>query len=141
MTATSGGATPSDVAGANRRGFSRHTLDRSASSLPRTDDAAPRGEAFPYLSLGRSETAPVDAGGVDLLDHRLTLHLWARRETRAPLKDAIAAVRAALHQADLALAAPYACVLCRVVYTDLFTGPDAATLHGVVRVRAVLETG
>ena len=107
----------------------------------RVHDAAPRGEAFPYLSLGRSETAPVDAGGVDLLDHRLTLHLWARRETRAPLKDAIAAVRAALHQADLALAAPYACVLCRVVYTDLFTGPDAATLHGVVRVRAVLETG
>lgn len=107
----------------------------------RVHDAAPRGAAFPYLSLGRSETAPVDAAGVDLLDHRLTVHLWARRETRAALKDAIGAVRAALHQADLVLAAPYACIICRVVYADLFAGPDGATLHGVVRLRGLLETG
>jgi hypothetical protein len=55
------------------------------------------------------------------------------------LKDAAGAARAALHQADLTLAAPYACILCRVVYTDLFTGADGRTLHAVVRVRGLIQ--
>ncbi|MGJ3231316.1 MAG: DUF3168 domain-containing protein [Oceanicaulis sp.] len=102
---------------------------------------APRGAAFPYLSLGRGDSEPLDGAGVDLIDHRLSLHVWARREDQAALKDAVGAVRAALHQADLSLAAPFACVLCRVVYADLFTGPDGATLHGVVRARGIIEKG
>ena len=102
---------------------------------------APRGAAFPYLSLGRGESEPLDASGLDLIDHRLTVHIWARRDELDALKDALGAVRAALHQADLTLAAPHTCTLCRVVYADMFTGPDGATLHGVVRVRGLLETG
>lgn len=105
----------------------------------RVFDKAPRGAAFPYLSLGRGESEPLDGAGVDLIDHRLTLHIWARRDDMDALKDALGAVRAALHQADMTLAAPFACVLCRVVYADLFTGPDGATLHGVVRVRGLVR--
>lgn len=107
----------------------------------RVHDVAPRGAAFPFLSTGRGESEPLDADGLDLIDHRLTLHLWARREDRTALDNAVGAVRAALHQAALTLPSPYACVLCRVVYADLFTGPDGATLHGVVRVRGLIEKG
>lgn len=102
---------------------------------------APRGAAFPYVSPGRGESEPMDGEGLDLIDHRLTLHVWARREDQAALKDALGAVRAVLHQADLTLEAGFTCVLCRVVYADMFTGPDAATLHGVVRVRGLIDRG
>ncbi|MCR9128835.1 MAG: DUF3168 domain-containing protein [Alphaproteobacteria bacterium] len=100
---------------------------------------APNGARFPFLSTGRGETEPADGSGTELVDHRLTLHLWGRRDDRDAVKDAAAAVRAALHQADLTLPAPYACILCRVVYTDLFTGADGRTLHAVVRARALVE--
>ncbi len=105
----------------------------------RVYSSAPNGARFPYLSVGRGETEPADADQTDLIDHRLTLHIWGRRDDLDALKDAAGAVRAALHQADLTLSAPYACILCRVVYTDLFTGADGRTLHGVVRVRGLVE--
>lgn len=100
---------------------------------------APNGARFPYLSVGRGESEPSDGSGVTMLDHRLTLHVWGRRDDLDALKDALGAVRAALHQADLTLPAPYACPLCRVVYADMFIGADGRTLHGVVRVRALIE--
>ena len=102
---------------------------------------APNGARFPYLSTGRGESEPADASGANLIDHRLTLHLWGRRDDMDALKDAAGAVRAALHQADLTLASPYTCILCRVVYADLFTGADGRTLHGVVRVRGLCRVG
>ena len=121
---------------------SRLTADAGVSAglgdPPRVYDRAPGGAAFPFLTLGRGETAPVDADA-GLLEHRLTLHAWGRRDDRAVIRDILGAVRSALHEAELALIAPYRCVLCRVVYTDLFTGPDGRTLHGVMRVRALLE--
>lgn len=101
---------------------------------------APNGARFPFLSTGRGETEPADASGTDLVDHRLTLHLWGRRDDMDAIKDAASAVRAALHQADLTLSASYVCILCRVVYTDLFTGADGRTLHGAVRVRGLIQT-
>lgn len=100
---------------------------------------APGGARFPFLSIGRGESEPVDGSGVDLIDHRLTLHIWGRRDDLGAVKDAMGAVRAALHQPDLHLTSLHSCPLCRVVYTDLFTGADGRTLHGVVRVRALLE--
>jgi hypothetical protein len=101
---------------------------------------APSGARFPYMSVGRGESEPADGSGVDLIDHRLTLHIWGRRDDRDAVKDALGAVRSALHQADLTLPAPFTCPLCRVVYADLFTGADGRTLHGVVRVRALLQS-
>ena len=106
---------------------------------PRVYDRAPGGAAFPFVSLGRAETTPVDADTPGLNDHRLTLHIWGRRDDRDAIRDALGAVRAALHQANLSLSGAAHCVLCRVVYTDFFTAPDGRTLHGVVRVRALLE--
>ena len=102
-------------------------------------DRAPRGAACPFVSLGQGVSEPIDADGADLIAHRLSVHVWERREDREALRDAVAALRAATHHADLSLAAPYACPLLRVVYVDVFSAPDARTLHGIVRLRAVLE--
>jgi hypothetical protein len=106
---------------------------------PRIYDRAPGGAAFPFLTVGQGETTPVDADTPGLNDHRLTLHIWGRRDDRDAVRDALGAVRTALHQADLSLSGGARCVLCRVVYTDFFTAPDGRTLHGVLRVRALLD--
>lgn len=105
---------------------------------PRLYDRAPGGAAFPFLTIGRGETTPIDADA-GLLDHRLTLHVWGRRDDRDAIRDILGAARTVLHEASLALPPPFRSVLCRVVYTDLLTGPDARTLHGVLRVRAMIE--
>ena len=104
---------------------------------PRIYDRAPGGAAFPFLTLGRGETTPMDADA-GLLDHRLSVHVWGRRDDRDAIRDILGAVRSALHEGDLALSDPHRCVLCRAVYTDLFTGPDGRTLHGLVRVRSLI---
>jgi len=105
----------------------------------RVFDRAPGGAAFPFLSLGRAETEPAADDALMLHDHRLTLHIRGRREDRDVLKEALHAVRAALTGPAPALDAPWRCVLCRVVYADLFTGPDGRSLQGLLRVRALVE--
>lgn len=102
-------------------------------------DRAPRGAAFPFLSLGRGESEPADGDGVTLVDHRLSLHVWARKDDFEALKSAIGAVRTGLHNAALTLGGGWRCVSCRVVYADTFQGADGHTVHGLVRVRAGLE--
>ena len=103
-------------------------------------DRAPSGAAFPFLTLGRGETEPIDAADTDLIDHRLTVHVFGRRDDRDLIRNSLGAVRQSLHGTNLDLDAPYACCLCRVVYSDIFVGPDARTLHGVMRVRGILGT-
>lgn len=119
--------------------------DASLGSLlgtpPRVFETAPRGAVYPFLSLGRGESEPVGADGADLIDHRLTLHVWGRRDDLSAVKAAIGALRQSLHQANLYLTTPYTCPLCRVVYADMFAGADGRTLHGVLRVRALIEKG
>ena len=102
-------------------------------------DRAPSGAGFPFLALGRGETQPLGSDDHDLLDHRLTVHVFGRRDDRDAIKRTLGAVRAALHTSTLVLEAPYTCSLCRVVYSDMFTGPDARTLHGVLRVRGLIN--
>lgn len=105
----------------------------------RAYDAAPGGAAFPYLVCGRSQSEPFDADEASLLDHRLTLHVWTRRGDREELNRVIGAARAALHGAELALEGGWRCVACRAVYADAFDGTDGRTLHGLIRLRALIE--
>ena len=106
---------------------------------PRIYDRAPGGATFPFVTLGRAETTPIDADAPSLLDHRLTIHIWGRRDDRDAIRRIIGAARSALHHADLALDTSWRSVMTRVVYADLFTGPDGRSLHGVLRVRALIE--
>ncbi len=100
---------------------------------------APGGTAYPFAQLGRAASTPAGGAGADLIDHRLTVQIYARRDDAERLAGALAAIRAALHNPALTLDAPYRCVMCQVVYTDRFATTDARIVQGLVRVRALLE--
>lgn len=104
----------------------------------RVHDDAPPDAIFPYVTLGRVESRPVDASGGEAIDHVITLHVWSRYGGRAEALDVIAALRSALHNAPLAVE-DRKLVLIFVSFTDVFRSGDARTTHGVMRLRAITE--
>jgi hypothetical protein len=107
---------------------------------PRIFDGAPEGAAYPYLTVGRGVSELKDASDVDLIEHRLTLHLWTRDIARRDSKDMLGHIRATAHEASFALAGGYTLISCRVVYSDVFRTADSRLAHGVLRVKALIQT-
>jgi hypothetical protein len=103
-------------------------------------DAAPNGAAYPYLTAGRAVSEVRDAVDADLIEHRLTLHLWTRDTGRRETKEMLGVLRAASHEAAFALGAGFSLLSCRVVYSDVFRTTDSRLVHGVLRVRALIQT-
>jgi hypothetical protein len=101
-------------------------------------DDAPPDAAFPYVSLGRVESRAADASGAEAIEHAVTLHVWSRYGGRAETLEVIAALRAVLHNAALAIEGRKL-VLLLVTFTDVFRSGDARTTHGVLRLRAITE--
>lgn len=104
----------------------------------RVHDEPPEVRVYPFVTLGRAETRPwggLDGEGVE---HALTLVCVSRFDGSEEVKAVVAALRAALHGADLSLDG-HRLVNLRVTYADVFRTPDWRPLHGVVRVRAVTE--
>jgi len=106
----------------------------------RVFEAQPQGIRYPYLYTGRSESEPEPVSETRLVNHRLTLLIRGRRDDRDSLKLAASAIGTALDKAPLVLAPPFACVMARTVYADLFATQDSRILQGLVRIRALLET-
>ncbi|MEQ1618835.1 MAG: DUF3168 domain-containing protein [Terricaulis sp.] len=101
-------------------------------------DDPPPDPVFPYVSLGRVESRVADAAGVSAIEHALTLHIWSRYGGRAETLDVIAALRAALHNAPLAVTGR-TLVLLFAQFADVFRSGDGRTTHGVLRLRAITE--
>ncbi len=101
-------------------------------------DDPPPDPVFPYVSLGRVESRSADVAGVSAIEHALTLHVWSRYGGRAETLDIIAALRAALHNAPLAVAGR-TLVLLLAQFADVFRSGDGRTTHGVLRLRAITE--
>ncbi|WP_421792258.1 DUF3168 domain-containing protein [Hyphobacterium sp.] len=106
---------------------------------PRIHDGAPEGTAYPYLTVGRGVSELRDAADTDLIEHRLTLHLWTRDIARRDTKEALGTIRAAIHESSFALAAGFSLISCRVVYSDVFRTSDNRLAHGVLRVQALIQ--
>ena len=104
----------------------------------RVYDDAPEGAVFPYATIGRVESRPIDAASTPGVEHALTLHVWSRYGGRAETLDAISAMRGALHDSALDLGA-YRLVLLFAQFADVFRSGDGVTTHGVLRLRAVTE--
>lgn len=102
-------------------------------------DEPPTDVVFPYVTLGRMESRAADASGADALEHAVTLHVWSRHGGRSEALDVIAAMRAVLHNASLAIDGRKL-VLMFAVFADVFRSGDGRTTHGVLRVRAVTES-
>ena len=101
----------------------------------RVYDDPPADVVFPYVTLGRVESRAADAAAREALEHAVTLHAWSRYGGRAETLDMIAALRAALHNAPLAVEGREL-VLLFATFADVFRSGDGRTTHGVLRLRA-----
>ena len=105
---------------------------------PRVHDETPAQPVWPLVVFGRAETRPW--GGLDGegLEHALTLIGLSRFDGDEEARAIVAALRARLHNADLALDG-WRLVNLRVTYGDVFRAADGRDFRGVIRVRAVTE--
>lgn len=101
-------------------------------------DEPPASAAYPYATLGRMETRPLDTSEASALEHIVTLHVWSRYGGRAEALDIIGALRAALHDRALTVTGRKI-VLLLAGFSDVFRAGDGITTHGVLRLRAVTE--
>jgi len=101
-------------------------------------DDPPPDVTFPYVTIGRVESKPIDASEREALEHAVTLHVWSRYGGRAEALDVIAALRGCLHNAALAVA-DRRLVLLFAQFTDVFRSGDGHTTHGVLRLKAITE--
>lgn len=104
---------------------------------PRIYDDAPRDAELPYIVIGETRTS--DWNGVDRgLEHALQLRVFSRYAGRREIKEIMAAVYDALHEADLAIAG-HRLVNIRFVFSDAMRRQDSDVYHGVMRFRAVTQ--
>lgn len=104
----------------------------------RVYDDPPPGVTFPYITIGRIESKPIDSSEREALEHGLTLHVWSRYGGRAEALQAIAALRRCLHNAGLSVA-DRRLVLLFAQFADVFRSGDGITTHGVLRLKAITE--
>lgn len=104
----------------------------------RIHDEPPEPRVCPYVVFGRAETRPWGGLEGEGVEHALTLTAVSRFDGAEEAKAIVAALRTALHGAQLPLDG-HRLVNLRVTYADVFRSPDWRPIHGVLRVRAVTE--
>lgn len=104
----------------------------------RIHDEPPASPTYPYVTLGRSQTRPWGGVEGEGVEHALTLTCVSRFGGAEEAKAVTAALRAALHGAELSLT-DHRLVNLRATYADVFRATDWRSTYGVLRVRAVTE--
>ena len=100
----------------------------------------PSNGTYPCVTFGPSQEITDDADCIDGEEHFLQLDVWSRDQGRMkPCKDIVAAVKAALHDQDLALPDPYAMAFIRVDGTRTMPDPDGITAPGILTVQPVVQ--
>jgi hypothetical protein len=103
-------------------------------------DAVPQGQAKPYAVIGDDTAADwpqsIDVDGEEV---EITVHVWSVYAGRKEVKTLMGRIRAALHEAPLAVPG-FALVSLRCLSERSFLEPDGATRHGVIRFRAQVMT-
>jgi hypothetical protein len=105
---------------------------------PHVYDDVPRGTSLPYLTFGLDTERDWSTGGEEGAEHILSVHVWSEAGGRKETHEIIAAVRAVLHDAALALTG-HRLVNLRHEFSDARREGDGETYHGIVRLRAVTE--
>ncbi|MFN3856085.1 MAG: DUF3168 domain-containing protein [Phreatobacter sp.] len=105
---------------------------------PHVYDEAPRGAAFPYVTLGDAEVSDWSTGSSSGQEHRLTLHVWSRQGGQAEAHIIAGEIIAALEDVPLDPAG-HRLVNLRFATADIRREADGRTWHGLVRFRAVTE--
>ena len=103
-------------------------------------DNGPAGATFPYVSFGPTQEIEDDEECIDCEEHIVQIDIWDRSQGRlVNAKRINAAIKAALHDAELSLPDPYALAFIRVRETRAFLDQDGITAHGIVSVAAMVE--
>lgn len=104
-------------------------------------DGSPKGAAFPNITFGPSQELEDDEADIDGEEHFFQIDVWDRSKSRKRGAKIITdAVKVALHRVEVSLPDPYALALIEVTQKRVFIDPDGLTAHGVVMVRALVET-
>lgn len=104
-------------------------------------DRMPSDGDYPCVTFGPTDSVEDDSAGITGEIETMQIDCWSRDQGRLrPCKEIVAAVKGALHKADLALTVN-ALVQIRVESMRVFLDADAITAHGVVMVEAILEQG
>lgn len=118
------------------------TITNTLVGLKIVDDA-PSSHPTPYISIDtRSNdwSTSTEDGQEFLID----INVWHQTSSQTPetatARDLMSLVRQTLHTALLSLAAPYNCVLIRVINSiGPYRDPDGMTLHGIISIRALVD--
>ena len=122
--------------------YSALIVDGAVKSLvgdpARLFDDVPPDTVFPYVTLGEISTSDWSTSTERAFEHRVTLHAWSRYGGRKEVKDVMAAINDALHDASLSLTG-HRLIDIFFQASDVFRDPDGETYHGVMRYRAITE--
>lgn len=100
--------------------------------------ADPWGSKLGYVSLGPEDNNVDDADCISGWEMFHQIDVWSRKPGRVHAKQICAAVKAALHQADLSLT-DNALVVIELVFERILKDPDGLTTHGVLQFRIAAE--
>lgn len=101
-------------------------------------DHVPPQTAFPYVVIGDSAARPLDAQGAAGHDISLALHVYSRGAGMKELRQIMAAIYDALHDADFDVPnQTLALCLCQSAETTL--EGDGVTRHGILRFQIITE--
>ena len=101
-------------------------------------DHVPRKTAKPYVTFAQSVVRDWSSGVEEAHEHTLTLHVWAAATGAKKTRAVLAAMRAALHDQELALDG-HRLVNLRHEFSEVRRIEDGETINGIMRLRAVTE--
>lgn len=101
-------------------------------------DRVPEDRVFPYVSIGATDTVEADAECLTGYEITQQIDIWSREVGYPECKRLTDAVRAALHEIDLALATN-ALVFLRCIQARMYRDPDGLTSHGALTFEASVE--
>lgn len=116
------------------------TIDAASLGVTVYGTQVPATASFPYVSIRESDRIPDDADCIVGYEITIRIHVYGRDQSKShPTELVLDQVYDAVHEADLSLDDPYACVSCRVVFDKMMTDPDGITAHGVLEVTGLIE--
>jgi len=101
-------------------------------------DNVPQQTTYPYITIGDDTAAEAGAADFDGQEITLTMHAWSQDRGRKEVKDILAAIYAALHDAVMAVTGATH-VNLRWEFSDTFRDADGQTYHGVTRFRSYIH--
>ncbi len=101
-------------------------------------DHVPAGTEFPYVALGEMTQTALRTQNGTSHDIHLNIHSYSRYYGFAEIQNIMAAIAAALENADFPVDA-YQLVLCQSLEAATLLESDGATRHGILRFRIILD--